>query len=104
MPKTAITTVRPIATNACYSLVLAEIATGRTHQIRAQAAAHGHPLAGDLKYGGHILPAEWNGQRRCRGFFLHAWKLGLQEHTFTAPLPDDFRERITALFGDAAIE
>jgi 23S rRNA pseudouridine955/2504/2580 synthase len=102
MSQTAITTVKPVAANARYSLVLAEIATGRTHQIRAQAAAHGHPLAGDRKYGGHVLPAQWN--CRQQRFFLHAWKLGLRETTFTAPLPDDFRERITMLFGDTAGE
>ncbi len=34
------------------TLVLIRIETGRTHQIRAQAEAHGHPLLGDTKYGG----------------------------------------------------
>ena len=33
------------------SLVECELLTGRTHQIRAQFAAAGHPLAGDGKYG-----------------------------------------------------
>ncbi|WP_461248009.1 pseudouridine synthase [Treponema sp. R6D11] len=42
--KTAITKVTPLATDGNYTLIKAEIATGRTHQIRAQAAFHGYPL------------------------------------------------------------
>ncbi len=34
-----------------YSLLEIELLTGRTHQIRAQLAAIGHPLLGDGKYG-----------------------------------------------------
>lgn len=33
-----------------YSLMEAEILTGRTHQIRSQAAEEGHPIVGDKKY------------------------------------------------------
>lgn len=35
------------------SLALIRLETGRTHQIRAQLSAHGHPLAGDRRYGAH---------------------------------------------------
>jgi 23S rRNA pseudouridine955/2504/2580 synthase len=87
--KTAITKIKPLANKGGYSLIMAEIATGRTHQIRAQAACHGHPLAGDIKYGGGK-----------GGFFLHAWKLEFLEHLIEAPLPMAFREKITALFGE----
>ncbi|MDR1575033.1 MAG: RluA family pseudouridine synthase [Treponema sp.] len=110
--KTALTKVSPLAVTppgapeAC-TLLLAEITTGRTHQIRAQAAAHGHPLAGDLKYGARL-----RGGRR--GFLLHAWKLELRETSpelsagippsITAPPPAAFLERIRTLFGKAAAD
>jgi len=85
--KTAVTKIMPLASEGGYSLVMAEIATGRTHQIRAQAASHGHPLAGDTKYGGGK-----------GGFFLHAWKLEFLENLIEAPLPETFRRKITTLF------
>ena len=48
--KTALTKVTPLMGNAIATLILAEIETGRTHQIRAQTASRGHPLLGDIKY------------------------------------------------------
>ena len=109
--KIALTKVHPLAltppdAGEARTLLLAEIATGRTHQIRAQAAARGHPLEGDLKYGASGL----SGGRR--GLLLHAWKLELREmppelsaETFppsiTAPPPEAFLDRIRTLFGEA---
>ncbi|MDR2743446.1 MAG: RluA family pseudouridine synthase [Treponema sp.] len=101
-PREARTRVRPLARNAAASaagvtLARLEPDTGRTHQIRVQAAAHGHPLAGDRKYGG----AAQGG-----GFLLHAHSLELPGQTLPglprrleAPLPDYFRKRIEELFG-----
>jgi 23S rRNA-/tRNA-specific pseudouridylate synthase len=85
--KEAVTFIRPIAAEGNYSLVMAEIATGRTHQIRAQAAAHGYPLLGDLKYGG-------SGKG---GFFLHAWKIEFLEYAIEAPLPENFKDKLNML-------
>jgi 23S rRNA pseudouridine955/2504/2580 synthase len=98
--KEAVTTVKTLVSNGEYSLIEARIKTGRHHQIRAQAASHGHPLAGDIKYGASPLP----GQSHSGEFFLHAWKIKFIEcpdgfpQEITAPLPEMFQLRIEALF------
>ncbi len=42
---------RVLERSASATLVEIELKTGRSHQIRAQFAAIGHPLCGDVKYG-----------------------------------------------------
>ncbi|MBQ2732818.1 MAG: RluA family pseudouridine synthase [Clostridia bacterium] len=49
--KYAKTGCRVLSFGKNYSLIEAELFTGRTHQIRAQLAHAGHPLLGDGKYG-----------------------------------------------------
>jgi len=49
--RTAVTLYRTLAGRKDLSLVECRLVTGRTHQIRAQFAAAGHPLLGDGKYG-----------------------------------------------------
>jgi 23S rRNA pseudouridine955/2504/2580 synthase len=66
--KQAITKVKPLKYIDGNTLLEVSIETGRTHQIRAQCALHGHPLKGDIKYGGGKSPT---------GYYLHAWKLEL---------------------------
>ncbi len=44
-----------------YSLIKIRLKTGKFHQIRAQFAAAGCPVAGDIKYGGHPSPFLTNG-------------------------------------------
>ncbi|MBR5116501.1 MAG: RNA pseudouridine synthase, partial [Lachnospiraceae bacterium] len=45
------------------TLVLAALHTGKAHQLRAQFAATGHPIVGDLKYGDKETAAD----RKCFG-------------------------------------
>ncbi len=54
--KTAVTEYRTLEVRNGLSLLECRLLTGRTHQIRAQLAAAGHPLLGDGKYGGRQAP------------------------------------------------
>lgn len=49
--KEILTGYRVLETRGEYALLEVELITGRTHQIRGQMAAIGHPLVGDGKYG-----------------------------------------------------
>jgi 23S rRNA pseudouridine955/2504/2580 synthase len=53
--KLASTEYRTLATAGRLALLECRLITGRTHQIRAQLAAAGHPLLGDGKYGSERL-------------------------------------------------
>ena len=64
------------------SLVECDLITGRTHQIRAQFAAAGHPLLGDGKYG-----SERDNRRYGRhGQALYSYKLIFRFTTDAGPL------------------
>ena len=82
------------------SLVRVVIETGRTHQIRVHMAHLGHPVLGDLLYGGRKKVAESIGVDRQ---LLHAWRLELhhpisgERFCFEAPLPGDMMQAIDQL-------
>jgi len=84
------------------SLLEVQLYTGRTHQIRVQAAEAGHPLAGDDKYGDRQFNERLVGLG-LRRMFLHAHSLGYEDpvngewRSFSAPLPDDLRRVIERL-------
>ncbi|HYW22485.1 MAG TPA: RluA family pseudouridine synthase [Nodularia sp. (in: cyanobacteria)] len=73
------------------TLVLFQLETGRTHQIRVHSAKIGHPIVGDPIYSSaHSVGVKLNGQA------LHAWRLKLQHPVsedlieVTAPPPQTF--------------
>ena len=80
--KSAVTVYRTLAEKDGLSLMECDLVTGRTHQIRAQFAAAGHPLMGDGKYGD-----ERENRRYGRhGQALYAYKLVFRFTTDAGPL------------------
>ncbi len=78
---------------ARHTLLLLELETGRTHQIRVHLKAIGHPIAGDPVYGSGNTIRGLSLKRQ----FLHAYQLKFT-HPITGasidvevPLPDDLQ-------------
>ena len=67
----------PLEPFAGATLLQARPLSGRTHQIRVHAAASGHPIAGDSKYGDPAFNAALR-ERGLRRLFLHASELRLE--------------------------
>jgi 23S rRNA pseudouridine1911/1915/1917 synthase len=78
--------VRKVGETDRYWVLEIELITGRHHQIRAQLAARGVPIVGDLKYGARR-------SKRGGGIYLHAHSIVFRHPTvpttlhITAPLP-----------------
>lgn len=70
-----------------------ELETGRTHQIRLQAASRQHAIVGDKRYGSEIGFGPNAHNERTRSIALHARRLSFfhpmtrQPRTVVAPLP-----------------
>jgi 23S rRNA pseudouridine955/2504/2580 synthase len=74
--KAAHTVFRLLARWPHFSLLEAELRTGRTHQIRVHLAQLGYPIAGDEKYGDFTLNKALS-RAGLKRMFLHAWKMRL---------------------------
>lgn len=87
---------RVLARSERYYLIEVDLQTGRHHQIRAQLAAAGCPIKGDLKYGSKR-------SNEGGGISLHSRRVSFvhpvknEEISIEAPLPDD---RIWKLFSN----
>jgi len=84
------------------SLVIVIPETGRTHQIRVHLASMGHPCLGDMVYGGGSKNSRVGGAAEFKRHALHAMYLSimhprrLQQMIFSAPLPEDFADFLSA--------
>ena len=85
-----------------FTLLSAELRTGRTHQIRVHLAHLGFPVAGDDKYGDFELNREL-GRRGLKRMFLHAAELSLVHPAagtplrLSSPLPVELQRFIDSL-------
>jgi len=75
--KQSITKYRVISEKNNTSLLEIELLTGRTHQIRSQLSAIGHPLVGDVKY---------KGKKSDGGYKLISYKLVFSFTSDSGPL------------------
>ncbi len=96
------TIFRRIKVAGGYSLLEAELKTGRTHQIRVHLAAVQHPIAGDTKYGNPELNRQLKHQGLKR-MFLHSARLEIHhpltgvELKLEAPLPAELKSFLDTL-------
>jgi 23S rRNA pseudouridine1911/1915/1917 synthase len=72
-------TYRLLGSSDNYHLLEIVLRTGRHHQIRAQLAAIGCPIKGDVKYGSRR-------GNRDRSIHLHAWKLSFRHPVSGEPV------------------
>jgi 23S rRNA pseudouridine1911/1915/1917 synthase len=77
----ALTHYQTLVSGSNRSLVQLRLATGRTHQIRVHLSSMGHPIIGDLAYGGP----------EASRLFLHAHLLALFGLVCQSQVPPDFR-------------
>ena len=85
-----------------FTLLEAELKTGRTHQIRVHTSHLGFPIAGDDKYGDFDLNKRL-AKRGLKRMFLHAARLAFdhpvsgEKLTIEAPLPAELAAFLNSL-------
>lgn len=85
-----------------FTLLEAELKTGRTHQIRVHLTHAGYPLAGDNKYGNFALNRRLQ-QMGLKRMFLHAAAMSFSHPQsgellhLRAPLPKELENFLTGL-------
>lgn len=81
--KESISHFKVIKTMGNMTLLVGQLDSGRTHQLRVQLSAIGHPIVGDYKYGA---------KKRVKRMMLHSYYLEIPKYNlkFELPIPEDF--------------
>lgn len=84
----------PLASDGINTLLKVQLFTGKTHQIRSHLSSLGHPIVGDVKYGGA------SEDKKIRRQLLHSYQVhfpklnepfeNLSDQDFVASVPNDF--------------
>ena len=99
----SITHYKVIAEYPSFTYAKMELETGRTHQIRVHMSYIGHPIIGDVVYGGGKTPFEKANASLLDGQMLHAKELSFPHPKtkeimhFECELPDNFKKVIKKL-------
>jgi len=107
--KKIVTKYEKLAENENYSLVRAELVTGKTHQIRVGFKFIGHNIVGDRKYGDFKVNDFFKVKFGLDNQFLHSYKIVFKDNLgffdylegkeFVASLDDKKAKIIFELFG-----
>lgn len=83
-----------IKSNTRYSLLKIKLETGKFHQIRAQLSAAGHPILGDVKYGGE----KWGNEKTialCATNLSFKTAIGDKTINLSIDLPDEWQSYLS---------
>jgi 23S rRNA pseudouridine955/2504/2580 synthase len=102
-------TLSPDRSDRIFTLAEVLLVTGRSHQIRADLAAAGHPVIGDRKYGDPAVNRYLERKLSLPAQFLHASRMHINKGhesleylagmDFESPLPQNLNDIIDVLDG-----
>ncbi|MDE0960202.1 MAG: pseudouridine synthase [Planctomycetota bacterium] len=104
IPRVARTRFQKLQSHGGFTLLKAQIFTGRRHQIRRHLAHMGHQIVGDTTYGKGGINRWLRDQYGLPRLFLHSWKLSIpapateQTLHLTEPLPADLLVFLRSFF------